>query len=189
MPDDLQRIVVWKNLPLNGVEHCALWHTSEGWRLAGTVIGVLEDRRPILATFDIRCDQAWHTRAVHVERTIAADVLSVDLDIASPGMWRTSGRQLHELVGCDDIDLSITPATNTLPIRRLNLAVGSSQVVVAAWMRFPDLTLQPLSQRYTRLATDIYRYESDTGFSAELTVDDLGLVSHYSGAWERIGTS
>jgi hypothetical protein len=43
-----------------------------------------------------------------------------------------------------------------------------------------------LSQRYTRTAKNIYRYESDTGFSADIKFDDLGLVVAYPGGWERI---
>jgi len=43
-----------------------------------------------------------------------------------------------------------------------------------------------LFQRYTRTAKNTYRYESDTGFLAEIVVDDLGLVIAYSGGWERI---
>ena len=87
--------------------------------------------------------------------------------------------------GCLDADLSVTPATNTLPIRRLNLGIGKSKSVVA-WIRFPELTVQPLSQRYARTAENIYRYGSDTGFSAEIVVDDLGLVIAYPGGWDRI---
>jgi hypothetical protein len=37
---------------------------------------------------------------------------------------------------------------------------------------------QPLSQRYTRLTNNSYRYESNTGFTAEIVVDDLGLVTN-----------
>jgi len=33
---------------------------------------------------------------------------------------------------------------------------------------------------------DTYLYESNTGFSAEIVVDDLGLVTAYPGGWERI---
>jgi hypothetical protein len=36
------------------------------------------------------------------------------------------------------------------------------------------------------IAENIYRYESDTGFSAEIMVDDLGLVTAYPRGWERI---
>ena len=80
----------------------------------------------------------------------------------------------------------MTPAPNSLPIRRLNLRVGSSKSITAAWVKFPELTIQPLPQRYTRLAKDTYRYESNPGFSAEIVVDDLGLVSSYPGPWERL---
>ena len=80
------------------------------------------------------------------------------------------------------------PATNTLPIRRLNLELGQSREVTAAWLKFPDLTLAILPQRYTRLAPQRYGYQSGTGFSAEMLVDDLGLVTAYPGGWERVAS-
>jgi len=113
-------------------------------------------------------------------------VKTLSLIVESRGVWRSSGRELRELHGCEDVDLALTPATNTLPIRRLNLQVGRSESVIAAWVKFPELTVQPLSQHYTRLGKDTYRYESNTGFSAEIGVDDLGLVTTYPGGWERI---
>jgi uncharacterized protein len=59
---------------------------------------------------------------------------------------------------------------------------------VAAWVKLPDLALQRLPQRYTRLTKNAYRFESDSGFSAEIVVDDLGLVTTYPGGWERMAT-
>jgi hypothetical protein len=35
-------------------------------------------------------------------------------------------------------------------------------------------------------AENIHRYESDAGFSAEIMVDDLGLVTAYPRGWEGI---
>lgn len=174
MADDLKCVVVWKNLLINGTDYCALWHTAEGWLLKGTVVGGLQDRRPMLANYEIHCDDNWLTHRVQVERTIGKDTKMLRLEVESRGVWRTSGRELPELRGCDDVDLAVTPATNTLPIRRLDLHIGKSEPVVAAWVKFPKLTFQPLSQRYTRLTKDTYRYQSDTGFSAEIVVDDLG---------------
>lgn len=186
MADELKRVVVWRNLLLNGTDYCALWHTAEGWILHGTVVGILEDHRPVLATYEVHCDEKWHTHRVQVERTIRNDVKALSLSVESRGAWRSSGRELHELTGCEDVDLALTPATNTLPIRRLDLGIGKSESVVAAWVKLPELTVQPLSQRYTRLSKNTYRYESNTGFSAEIVVDDLGLVTAYPGGWERI---
>jgi hypothetical protein len=77
--------------------------------------------------------------------------------------------------------------TNTLPIRRPQDAAGGSVELTAVWVRFPELTIETLPQRYTRLADRHYRYESAGGaFVAELTVDDLGLVIDYEGGWLRI---
>ena len=186
MLDDLKRVVVWKNLLINGTDYCALWHTAEGWLLKGTVVGVLRNQRPMLANYEIYCDDNWLTNRVKVERTLGNDTKSLTLNVQSHGRWRSSGQELPELRGCPDVDLAVTPATNTLPIRRLGLGIGRSESVIAAWVKFPELAIQPLPQRYTRLAKNTYRYESDTGFSTEIGVDDLGLVTAYPGGWERI---
>ena len=189
MPDELVRVVAWKNLLLNGTDYCALWRTVEGWLLKGTVVGVLKDQRPVLANYAISCDDHWFTHRVEVDRTIGNDTKALSLGVESRGLWRSSGKELPELTGCNDVDLAVTPATNTLPVRRLELGIGKTESVVTAWVKFPELTVQPLSQRYTRLAKDTYRYESNTGFSADIVVDDLGLVINYAGGWERIGNS
>ena len=186
MADDLKRVVAWKNLLINGTDYCALWHTAEGWLLKGTVVGALKDQRPMLANYEIYCDDNWLTHRVQVERTIGKDAKTLSLSVETRGVWRRSGQELPELRGCPDVDLAITPATNTLPIRRLDFPNGKSESVITAWVKFPELTVEPLSQRYTRLAKNTYRYESDTGFSTEIGVDDLGLVTAYPGGWERI---
>ena len=140
----------------------------------------------MLAKYEIHCDENWLTRRVQVEHTIAKDTTTLSLRVESRGIWRRSSQELPEVHGCHDVDLAATPATNTLPIRRLDLQIGHSAPVTAAWIRFPELEIQPLSQRYTRLAKNTYRYESDPGFSTEIMVDDLGLVTTYRGGWERI---
>src|SRR5215212_3322314 len=101
------------------------------------------------------------------------------------GAWKVDGNAAKTLKGCTDIDLGCSPSTNTLPIRRLRLGVGSSETIRAAWIRFPELTVEKAEQTYTRLDEFTYRYASGT-FSAELTVDDDGLVAGYAD-WRRTG--
>ena len=94
------------------------------------------------------------------------------------------GRGGCRLRRCTDIDLEISPSTNTIPIRRLNLGIGKESEVSAAWVRFPGLTVEPLHQRYARTGTNRYRYAS-RDFATDLEVDDLGLVTRYEGGWSR----
>jgi hypothetical protein len=68
------------------------------------------------------------------------------------------------------------------------LEVGQSQDVSAAGLKFPDLTLEILSQRYTWLETDRYLYQSRFRLSSELVVDDLGPVVILPGGWEQMAS-
>jgi hypothetical protein len=91
------------------------------------------------------------------------------------------------VLGCLDLDLAFSPSTNLLPIRRLNLAIGQASEVRAAWLRFPELTLEPLDQRYTRLDDRTYRYESAGGtFMRILRTNAAGFALSYPGLWEAI---
>lgn len=158
--------------------------------LSGTV-AIHEDAASTLLTYTIECEADWRTRTLVITITrqpeIPGQPARISAEADGKGAWTINGYRRSDLHGCLDVDLGFTPATNTLPIRRLNLPVGESALVTAAWVRFPELTIQPLRQRYTRLAPDRYRYESlDSGFTAELITDELGLVIDYPGGWRRL---
>jgi hypothetical protein len=60
--------------------------------------------------------------------------------------------------------------------------------VDAAWVRFPSLEVQRLEQRYECLAERRYRYRS-ARFTADLAVDDDGMVLQYGVNWKAVATS
>ena len=115
--------------------------------------------------------------------TITLDVM-ISVDTARN--WTLNGRSCPDLHGCDDVDLSFTPATNLLPIRRSRLAVGAKISVHAAWLRFPGMSLEMLDQTYERISESRYRYESGAGsFVAVLETNRVGFITHYPGLWQR----
>ena len=184
----LIRAVAWRRLDVLGTEVCRLSSRDDGeWEIDGSAV-VLLDGDLVSARYAVRVDERFVTREAWTVRTSRDDEASRSLD-AADGRWRTADVDVPELKGCVDVDLGFTPATNTLPIRRLGLNVGESAEIDAAWIRFPELTVERLPQRYTRIAADRYRYESrDSGFTAELEVDDEGLVVAYEDLWERVGS-
>lgn len=143
--------------------------------------------------------QRWWRSAEEAPRAGASPHREVAREAANAGAGTTGGVaggsprpvpaavEVPAVAGCLDVDLAFTPATNILPLRRLGLAVGDSREMTAAWVRFPDLSVEPLAQRYTRLDERRVRYESRGGaFTAELEVDELGLVVRYPPLWERV---
>jgi uncharacterized protein len=106
------------------------------------------------------------------------------------GKWLCDQVPAADLEGCDYIDLGITPSTKALPINRLGLAVGASAEILAAWVRFPELTVSPMAQRYTRVAANTYFYENvGSDFKAIVEVDSAGLPLTYEGLWQRLSAT
>jgi hypothetical protein len=136
----------------------------------------------------VTCDGRWHTLAAQLSGWIGERRMVCGLSADLRRRWRLDGRECPDVEGCVDVDLAFSPATNLLPIRRLGLAVGDTASVRAAWLRFPEMRLEPLEQRYTRVDAERYRYASAAGdetFEAELRVAPSGLVIDYSGLWTR----
>jgi uncharacterized protein len=176
----------WRRLDVSGSEEAHAAHTAVGWSLTGTLeveeLGVFFRLR-----YEIELDDRWRTRAVLIEGT--RDEAPVQFSFAADGLgnWIRDGAPAPELSGTIDVDLGFTPATNTLPIRRLGLAVGESATVRCAWLRFPELRLEPLEQTYKRDAEQSFRYLAlidGEEFSARLHTDEFGRVLQYEGLWE-----
>jgi hypothetical protein len=165
-------------------EHCTLTIRESGLSLVGTVMGA-EGGLPVRVEYRVLADRAGLTTAVHVRDLRGFETRTIGLERDAKGSWTVDGNAMRSLKGCTDIDLGCSPSTNTLPIRRLRLAIGASQTIQAAWVRFPELTVVKARQTYARLDESTYRYSSGT-FEADLTVDEDGLVATYA-AWRRTG--
>ncbi len=165
-------------------EHCTLTLRGGGLSLVGTVLGA-EAGLPLRIEYRVLADPSGLTTAAHVREVRGFEQRALTLERNTKGAWSLDGKAERTLRGCTDVDLGFSPSTNTLPIRRLRLGIGTSKTIQAAWVRFPDLTVTKSAQTYTRLDEFTYRYESGT-FSAELVVDDDGLVAQYA-VWRRTG--
>ncbi len=103
------------------------------------------------------------------------------------GWFAADGRPTANLAGAIDLDLAVSPFTNTLPIRRCKLTPGRSIDIKAAYVGFPNPTISADPQRYTCLDARRYRYESlDSDFCREIEVDSDGLVLTYPGLFRRV---
>ena len=182
-----RREVRWRPETGDGLEHLTLAINAEGARADSVVIGE-RDGRSYGVSYSISCDQGWRLTAF-----VVADTTGRTLSMRSPASsaWAfADGTKAPAFDGCADIDLSGTPFTNTLPIRRANLAGGETGRPVTFRMLFvPFDTLEPTvePQFYTPLGSRLFRFESaDRSFSADLPVDEDGLVLDYPTLFRRL---
>ena len=182
---DVNRSYRWTTEKGGGLEHVELDSGGADVTAEGVLIGPAGGRL-FACSYALRCDERWQVRSLDVH---VAGQGTVCLRADGAGNWTdANGTPLPALQGCTDIDLSGSPFTNTLPIRRLGDALRDRQEIRVAYIDLPKLDVQPASQAYTRLAPDRVRFDSlSRPFSAELEVDADGLVLHYPGLFTRVG--
>lgn len=176
----------WKRLDVSGEEDACIERSVRGWRLGGR-LEVAEGGVIFVLRYDIVCDNQWRTRSAVVDGDAGDKPVRIALASDGEGHWTRAGDPLPEVEGAIDIDFGFSPATNMLPIRRLELGIGQTMPVRSAWLTFPELRLEPLEQTYTRETERSYRYVAQVDgapFSARLETDEYGRVLSYEGLWK-----
>jgi uncharacterized protein len=191
----MRRNVMWAPWDTPGLEHLRLEVSAETITADGAIIGIAAGEA-FRVSYQVTCDATWRVRAAHIA-TSHPSVHSLRLRADSERRWTTgAGAPLTALDGCVDIDLAVTPFTNTLPIRRLDLRPGEVAEVAVVYIDAPTLEATAVRQRYTCLARAStggrYRFEAlpypalPQGFLAELSVDAEDLVEDYPPLFRRI---
>ncbi len=198
----------WDRRDTSGAEH-ALVDVRAGLHARGAALAV--DPLPYSARYELRTGPDWVTTALSVSTEGAGWSRTLRLE-SEGGRWRASTSELGDLdaaltaaghagaglpgiedpdllFGAFDVDLTGSPLTNTLPIRRLGLLKaepGVAHRVSVAWVLLPSLEIVQADQIYTATGDGTVRFASET-FSADLVVDGEGFVVEYPGLASRIG--
>jgi hypothetical protein len=188
-----QRHIYWRPWDDPGLEHLSLELGDTAIKATGLVLRML-DGRHLRCRYELETDPAWHFRSLTFAAADGGSGDNTRLLLArdDEGAWTVNGVAVPELDGCRDVDIQVTPFTNTLPIRRLGLDAGESADIRVTYVPVPALDVRPAEQRYTCLkAHDLaggrYCYEGlFRDFTAELPVDGDGLVLDYEETFRRI---
>ncbi len=178
--------MLWRRSDGAGLERCVIESTPDGHRIGGTAL-LVSDGASHEIRYSVLTDSLWRTRTVgaHVQGPGGDRRLALTSD--GEGSWSMSDTPVVDLYGALDIDLAWTPATNTVPIRRLGLAVGDTAETTVAWIDFPGHDIARKVHRYTRIGPHAYLFES-AGATYELEVSEDGIVRTYPQGWETVAT-
>lgn len=169
----------WRTWDHEHLETLTLRWENEGWTATGEV-----GREAV--TYVIRLSATWHVRQFLLFRDLDEPDLWLGAD--GSGRWgEMNGAHRHDLAGCTDIDLAITPFTTTVPIRRLGLGIGERADVTTALVATDTLGILPVAKRYERLGARRFRCtHSATGVDVEFDVDEYGLVHDEPDSFRRL---
>jgi hypothetical protein len=196
----------WQRIDTSGVEH-ALVDPRNGLTAKGTAVAV--DPIAYTCRYELQTDESWATARLDISCEGAGWLRTVRLELAA-GRWRATTAEQGDLdaalaaaghagaglpgtedpdllFGAFDVDLTGSPLTNTLPIRRLGLLAaepGVAHRLSVAWVLVPSLEVVQADQIYTALGGGTVRFATET-FSADISVDAEGFVTLYPGLARR----
>ena len=197
------RLLVWQGIDAWRAEAAGVEVTAGGVRATGTQLGVV----PVPYRLEYRLDAtaSFVTRSFDVEVSGEDWARRIALAHDGEGGWRCHAEQEGTVelsppggdpatvFGALDCDLEQSPLTNLMPVRRhaLHQRPGSVDLLVA-WVSVPALGLEVSRQRYEHLGTKEGRAavrftETDSGFTADLELDEDGFVLSYPGLATRVG--
>lgn len=185
----------WARTAGNWLDKVALTRLDDGWQLRGRIRNSrpceLVDT-PFEGFYQIDLDDKWRTRMATVQMIRGQRSAEMQIRVDNEGRWRDLDEtHLDTLNGVRDIDVFLTPATNTIPIRRLDLDVGGGEHVSAVYINLDEndrLIASRLEQHYERVNETTYQYlsfndDGEIAFQADLTVDREGVIERYGDLW------
>jgi uncharacterized protein len=184
----MTRELIWQSLDAPGFEHVRLDDGHPGWDVYDSMLVREEGGQTRRGGYTLILDKAWRTLELRIMVEQApGSMAALHLLATGDGRWADAEeRPIPALDGCIDVDIQWSPLTNTLPVRRLDLAPGAEQEIRVAYIELPSLTVRPVVQRYTRVDERTVRYASETrDFMRDLTLDGDGLVVAYPDLFTR----
>jgi hypothetical protein len=182
---------IWRRIGLQGLEHLSLNEVEGGLRV-DSVLSVEAELGGVTCEYHFDLDSHWRTRRFTMNQHQAGADVALRIERASANQWRVNDQPRPDLEGCFDLDLTVSPFTNTLAIQQLQLAPDEAKEFLAVYVKVPQLEVVAARQRYRRLDAHEpprrFLYEGlGTGFIEEITVDEHALVERYPRFAERVG--
>lgn len=175
----MQTNLLWTGREYHSLENCLVNTSDIGSEINSMIIGTY-DEKIYRIEYKIKTDQNWATTYLEVQSQHSNQRERLICESDGNGNWIMNGERAPQFEGCLDVDVSLTPFTNSLPINRLRLAQGDQYVIRVIYVDLLDQQILPVKQKYTRVSNTEYQYENvPNDFEARIKVDELGFVVDY----------
>lgn len=182
------KTIVWKSLEpqVNTIETLQISLSNDHFIWTSYVNGVVQNK-PIAIKYRLTIDALWQVKIVNIQSLLVPQQ-SLCLSTNGDGKWFDSNNNVMPvLTGCKDIDISLTPATNTLPINRLSKQLHKQTTIDVIFIDLINWHCDRVTQAYTQIKPQTYQYSGiQSGFSEILAVDEMGFVIDYPNIFERL---
>ncbi|QIP16526.1 putative glycolipid-binding domain-containing protein [Spirosoma aureum] len=181
----MQLNLLWTGREYHSLENCLFKTNRTGAEITAKIIGHYQTKI-YQVEYRIQTNRRWQTLLLDINSRHSNKTQQIRLEGDGNGNWELNGQPADEFAGCIDVDIPLTPLTNTLPIRRLGLRQNQAKEIRVIYCDLLEGHIKPVCQRYNRLSASHYQYENvPNDFEAIIQVDEYGLVVDYPALFIR----
>jgi uncharacterized protein len=181
-----QSTILWKGLQNNSLEFCSISYNTNVIKVESTVISSFETGF-CSPQYLLIINKDWSIQSFEIDCRFAGDKNNWVVKGIRNDHWIINNKPIPAFNECIDIDISLTPFTNTLPINRLHLLNGRAAIINVLYIDIEKRTITAKEQRYTKLENNKYKFETlPKDFEAVINVNSAGIVTNYPGLFTMV---
>jgi len=175
----MQTNILWTGREYYSLENCLINTGGHGAEITSTIIGNYEGKL-YKVEYRVQTNEYWQTVLLEINSRHSNLVQQLRFEGDGQGNWLHDGKKAADFNGCIDVDIAVTPFTNTLPVCRLQLQPGQSQEIKVIYCDLLNQLVKPVQQKYTCISATEYNYQNiPNDFEATIQVDGSGFVVDY----------
>lgn len=180
----MQTNILWSGIEYYSLENCVIDVKDNGVHIDSVIVGLYEKK---IYRVEYKLTLNAHWEVYHCTVKSQHDDKTEELElIKEQHLWIMNGKYHHDFSGCFDVDIPLTPFTNSLPINRLQLNQDEEKEIDVIYIDILNHEIRRVKQKYIRVSEKSYHYENiPNDFEAEITVDKEGFVIDYPQLFKR----
>src|ERR1044071_6122353 len=142
----MNKNILWTGIEYYSLENCLASTGTDGNEINSTIIGHYNGTI-YHVSYHIITDGLWRTRFFKINYRHKEQLYVIAMEGDGEGNWSEQGEANERYKGCIDIDIPLTPLTNSLPVNRLKLHANEETAVSVIYVDLLANEIKPVQQK------------------------------------------
>jgi len=182
---DMKKSITWQGIADQTLEKFSCEVLENSFDVYSEIRG-RADGIAVILNYHISINRQWEVYYASLNLNLDNEPYAQILTKGVDRQWQLNGKPAPEFDKCVDIDITLTPFTNSLPINRLNMELHEKNLIDVIYFDIIEKTVKPAKQVYEKLSNRTYKFQTvPNDFEAIIAVDEDGFVTSYPGLFSR----
>src|SRR5436190_1246392 len=140
----MQTNILWSGIEYYSLENCIV-DSDDSIIVNSTIVGFYNEKIYRIE-YLIRLNKSWETYYCLIKSQFNDEIKELEFE-KDQNKWSLNGKYIDSFDGCTDVDIPLTPLTNSLPINRLKLSLGQEENIDIIYIDLLEDSIKHVKQK------------------------------------------